>query len=548
VLHASGEAEALCGALCELGFADGVVSDDGDSLVHGAEVVLKAMRIDINKPSSCSASVVQLRDVRRSLGIRSGGREALAAIATLCGCDYDVSGTSKVGARKAFSLVRHLLRERSYTKSDAGFLQDLLDEITSEPSEQMLKLTSCAGCRRCKHGTGTKKAHSKAGCKECGTDQGCIERSVHEGCTCAFHRRVGERLLAYVQKANAGKESSAGRAFMRASDDARKDAKNEVSCRTQLNPKRPDLYALTDVLRRAGLGWSQQTVESKVLPVLLQHDLCNQHSSNAYFSAVGILKERALKHEQPWQYLVEAAPREYFESDRDRLDMRSVRKAVMELHWPKLVDRFKREQRANTRGKQADVTNVKSIKEAFSAVKSTSRGEQPAHEAQERDDEQRQRQERHLSATKDAEISREDNDDDGDVNAIVFNDQAESGFDADAERQERGKSADAANEDQASTSAERRESSGSHDVIDLTTPDEKHVIDLISPEERQTQAHRHDSSEHLEGASQLRAFSPRKRQSPSTTEQRETKSESPIKSNRRSSTTASAQRSITDFY
>lgn len=369
VLSAPGEAEAMCGALCDLGFTKLVVTDDGDALMHGADLVLKNLRLNLAQPSACKCTFVYMHKIRSLLGLASGGQEALAAVASLCGCDYDQQGTSTVGAKKALGVVQHLLRTRGYTTSDDGFFNDFESHVTSPPDDNIVSLKQCTGCKHCRHGCGSRSQHTKHGCIECGTSEGCYARKLYDGCTCKFHTSAGKRLLASVQRVHSAAEAcNAGHAYIRASRSAREELQGCVSKQGQLDAQRPDIAALTDAVQRYGLEWSYNTVESKVLPVLLQHDFCHPDSATSIFWPERIEKERRSGNCKPWQYIVQPSPSDAFENQKQKPDARSIRKEVLQTHWPHLVKEF-HERKTKRQGRGSDLKGTVSIKETFLVTK-----------------------------------------------------------------------------------------------------------------------------------------------------------------------------------
>lgn len=91
------EAEAQCAELVTLGLVDGVITDDSDTFLFGAERVFKNM-FNQSKTVECFL----LSDLDRELGL---DRDTLIQLAYLLGSDY-TDGLAGVGPVVAMELVR----------------------------------------------------------------------------------------------------------------------------------------------------------------------------------------------------------------------------------------------------------------------------------------------------------------------------------------------------------------------------------------------------------------------------------------------------------
>jgi XPG I-region len=91
------EAEAQCAELVTLGLVDGVITDDSDTFLFGAERVFKNM-FNQSKTVECFL----LTDLDRELGL---DRDTLIQLAYLLGSDY-TDGLAGVGPVVAMELVR----------------------------------------------------------------------------------------------------------------------------------------------------------------------------------------------------------------------------------------------------------------------------------------------------------------------------------------------------------------------------------------------------------------------------------------------------------
>ncbi|GBE61926.1 DNA repair protein [Babesia ovata] len=123
-LVAPSEAEAQCAHLNKLGLCFGVISDDSDTLAFGAKRVFKNFYSGQVFESYASDRVV------RELGL---GREQIALLAIICGCDYTpgVRGIGVVNALeviKAFPTFDELYEFRRWATSDVD-----LATVTDDP-------------------------------------------------------------------------------------------------------------------------------------------------------------------------------------------------------------------------------------------------------------------------------------------------------------------------------------------------------------------------------------------------------------------------------
>ncbi|MFC2134748.1 flap endonuclease-1 [Bacteroidota bacterium] len=110
VVDAPSEGEAQCSAMVENGDCYAVVSQDTDSLVFGAPLVVKNLTVSgrrkaINKLTykTVNPELVSLADSLNELGI---SREQLIVVAMLAGTDYNIGGVKGIGPKKALDLVK----------------------------------------------------------------------------------------------------------------------------------------------------------------------------------------------------------------------------------------------------------------------------------------------------------------------------------------------------------------------------------------------------------------------------------------------------------
>ena len=206
-VHASAEGEALCALLNQRGIVDGIISNDGDCFLFGANVVytmfsienldrsqmlmyeqksLRALLKDdeeTNVESSEFNDELILRkspDSRRSLQISPMremivlSREDLIAFALLTGSDLVGDGVPHVGHKKALKFIDICHRSYPHSVSTAA-----LDELLSWGNAAAIGTKELDGhgkdngryCSLCFH-PGDKRSHEKNGCKDCGTTPG----------------------------------------------------------------------------------------------------------------------------------------------------------------------------------------------------------------------------------------------------------------------------------------------------------------------------------------------------------------------------------------
>lgn len=197
VVTAKAEGEALCALLSQRGLVDGVISNDGDCLLFGAERVYS--KFSIENLTNGAVLRYNLSDLRSFVERRGSddqsnaesqksaemklSREDLIAFALLTGSDMAGSGLATVGHKKAVRFIQKC-------KSDYPLSQDsaALDEMKSWARAATAEHVQCKSvdhnsisdiqeekhetcCTRCCH-AGTKRNHRKFGCQICGTQPG----------------------------------------------------------------------------------------------------------------------------------------------------------------------------------------------------------------------------------------------------------------------------------------------------------------------------------------------------------------------------------------
>jgi 5'-3' exonuclease len=103
VLKGPYEAEAVCSRLARAGLVSGVVSNDGDTLVHGANIMI----IDVKRSyqggrPTHKCTCIILSEVLRVLGL---SRDAFVDLCTLLGTDYN-DNIPKIAWVNSFKLIK----------------------------------------------------------------------------------------------------------------------------------------------------------------------------------------------------------------------------------------------------------------------------------------------------------------------------------------------------------------------------------------------------------------------------------------------------------
>ncbi|KAA6428448.1 MAG: flap endonuclease GEN protein 1 [Trebouxia sp. A1-2] len=373
VVQAPGEGEAMCAALNAAGLVDACATFDGDVLLFGAHTVYHTLKLQSNQPQNSEVLKVELAGIQSMLGIEAGGPDALVALSLLCGGDYAVKGAEHVGSRQAIRLVHHLLQG---CQNDEEVLDKLSDLVADPPDPEMelLSAQGCTGCKRCKHAgnrKGSIQKHTNHNPCSCCPDDFVQEYQTCEAhpelpCQCDFHVKEPQRHIdKAVRRIQAtpgftGKAAEAAAAYHKQRQQAATAV--ELVRRRYAVPagqtlswmKRPDVHKVAQQL-----DWlSEDAVRSKLLPLLMQWDLCHPHEAECEFVAEGISKvhvQKADKEEDCWRYmlrwyrlphvnaqLVEADNLWLKKSDSEK---RSVKISLVRQHKPELTRMFEQEQR-----------------------------------------------------------------------------------------------------------------------------------------------------------------------------------------------------------
>ncbi|KAK9836481.1 hypothetical protein WJX74_001392 [Apatococcus lobatus] len=411
-VEAPGEAEATCAALNEAGLADAVASRDGDALVFGATCVYHSLRLQTAVPGNAELQKGTAEGVRKLLGLRAGGQEALVGLALLTGGDYHLQGAVDVGPASAVMALRFLL---AGFEDDKGVLDRLQAWLEQSPDDYLQQLSDggCTGCKRCGH-PGNRKSrlakHSKRNpCQLCPIGQcdgqasswECQARKF-EVCGCEFHQREAERSMdktlrrtratpGYLDRARdaqAAYEDQRAEA-QRAAMVAKLAHKLDNACKF-VRLARPDPAQVQAAMYDGGLMWSLETTRQKLLPLLLEWDLIQSRNAQVAagaspeFKATSITKVQGGDDAQSaWRYLLKwerlnTGPEWEQAADQDwltkagHLDGRAVRMAVVEQHAAHLVKEYRGRLQMAERAKEE-----KELKKAQRLAKRTAKAQAP---------------------------------------------------------------------------------------------------------------------------------------------------------------------------
>ena len=184
VVRAEAEGEALCALLNLQNVVQGVITNDGDSLLFGAKTVYKgftAENLEARKVVRYdSDNLVANLDGSNHRTIKLS-REDLIAFAMLAGSDLVGDAIPHIGGKKAIQFL-HACRSLKDSCNDRTCLDELLSwadvavEATKSKDDSWLSDCDDDGssrrcCSLCLH-PGDKVQHEKHGCAECNTGPG----------------------------------------------------------------------------------------------------------------------------------------------------------------------------------------------------------------------------------------------------------------------------------------------------------------------------------------------------------------------------------------
>ena len=128
-IQANGEAEALCARLCKEGIADGVISDDTDTIANGAALWIRGCHPDKNIVTEYNLEII-LRELKLTY-------PQFVDMCILCGCDY----TDKIGGIGPINALRLVLKY----KTIEGIILNMILEGLRITHAQFVSLCSLCG-------------------------------------------------------------------------------------------------------------------------------------------------------------------------------------------------------------------------------------------------------------------------------------------------------------------------------------------------------------------------------------------------------------------
>jgi len=205
VIHAEYEAEALCALLSMKGLVDGVITNDGDALVYGANCIYTNFTLEgLNRSTIMRYDDADLRVIFPSSNEKDDdsndvasipqsstltlamSREDLVAFALLTGSDLAGEGVPHVGAKKALQFL-HGCKKSMIPECPLKIIRYWREQRNNDEEDA---LESQRKCTICLH-PGDCRQHKAKGCAFCGTskNQQCIPVSEEE----KFRRKLCEK-------------------------------------------------------------------------------------------------------------------------------------------------------------------------------------------------------------------------------------------------------------------------------------------------------------------------------------------------------------------
>jgi flap endonuclease-1 len=130
VLQAPSEGEAQASYLAESGKVYGVVSQDYDSLIFGAPVLIRNLTVSKKKKQGVNyvevlPEEIVLKNVLKNLEIN---QNQFISLAILVGTDYNPKGVPGLGQKKALAVVKEFVTPEKIFES----VQDKIDSLEEE--------------------------------------------------------------------------------------------------------------------------------------------------------------------------------------------------------------------------------------------------------------------------------------------------------------------------------------------------------------------------------------------------------------------------------
>lgn len=171
-----GEGEAFCAFLCLKGVVSGVITEDNDAFLYGADVVFRDLSIE---PSDPHVNAYCLKSPKNKHNL---DQKKLVALALLLGCDY-CKGLPGIGKETALKLLSEIKFDDILQR-----FKDWKNLSESElfPGLENKPLKKGAHCNRCGH-LGSASKHKKGGCSACNSEITCYLPDTDNPCRCAWH-------------------------------------------------------------------------------------------------------------------------------------------------------------------------------------------------------------------------------------------------------------------------------------------------------------------------------------------------------------------------
>ena len=335
VVTATAEGEALCALLNQQGIVDAVLSNDGDCLLYGAQVVYTHYSIDHLERSQ----VMRYEASKLYVNMNSSSdedqeqfvklsRHDLIAFALLTGSDVTGNGISQVGAKKALRFIAKCQRDNPLRPESAALLElqswaqtankttpsfpmeadDLDDDDDSEVSQQEQdegpttkqqkpKKKTTTTCSSCCH-PGSKRSHKTHGCAICGTEPGEECFVVSPGGRFRTHLR--DKILSTCGAAF--DPEAALHAYERPNDNQVPLSLLRLSSSSSFLMKPPNIQALLDskiMVKGRSVQGNQQFIQQSLGRLLVQRQLQSQQESTTQTAVAPPPQRLSLSHEQP---------------------------------------------------------------------------------------------------------------------------------------------------------------------------------------------------------------------------------------------------------
>lgn len=184
-IQAIGEAERLCCHLALTGRVSGVLSDDSDTLLYGAPLVYRQLRLSGGGGQLVSC---RLKQVEEQLHLSVS---KLQLLAVLLGCDFLPAGLPGVGVQTALHLASQwdTGRPGEQLLDRLRFCVELAERDAASAAGIASSSSSCpvSHCSHCCH-VGSVREHRRSGCLQCSTSVECLSLTPTTAkCPCDWH-------------------------------------------------------------------------------------------------------------------------------------------------------------------------------------------------------------------------------------------------------------------------------------------------------------------------------------------------------------------------